>query len=219
MSFQFQFVNAILFILVAAVFDFFDGMIARLLKVNSEIGKELDSMADMISFGVSPFFLVMLFLLNESGLPSINELITQNYFVLVLALIPAMSAIRLAKFNLDTNQNDGFIGLNTPSNTLFIISLPFVCTKLNLEFEHSLFLVISLAALSSLLLNANIPMINLKFKNLSFKDNLLRFILIGLSAAIFLWSLLVDFIALSFPIIILLYFILSLIENRQKNDI
>ena len=143
-SFQFQFIDAVLLILVAAIFDFFDGMIARLLKVNSEIGKELDSLADMVSFGVAPFFLVLLFLFQESNLSSLADLINQHFWILLLALIPSLSAIRLAKFNLDTRQNDGFIGLNTPTNTLFVVSLPFICSKLNLEFDQSLFLIIFL---------------------------------------------------------------------------
>ncbi len=219
MSFQFRFLDAVLLILVAAIFDFFDGMVARLLKVNSEIGKELDSMADMISFGVTPFFLVFLFLFELSGELSIQELILNHFWVVLLALTPALSAVRLAKFNLDTQQNDGFIGLNTPTNTLFLVSLPFICLKFQLDFYQSAMVIIPLASVSSLLLNAKIPMLNLKFKNLAFKENFLRFVLIGVSVLTFIFCLLIDFIALCFPIIILLYILISLIEQNKKHEI
>lgn len=219
MSFQFHFIDAVILILVAAIFDFLDGMIARLLKVNSDIGRELDSMADMVTFGVTPFIFIVLFLFQQSGLESITQLFIQNPWLILLTSTPALSAIRLAKFNLDTRQNDGFIGLNTPTNTLFLISLPFICLNLGFDFHQSSMFIIFLTTLSSLLLNANIPMVNLKFKNLNFKSNFGRYLLVILSVTVFIFCLMIDFIAISFPIIILLYLVISIIDQNKKHEV
>ncbi|RZK73966.1 MAG: CDP-diacylglycerol--serine O-phosphatidyltransferase, partial [Pedobacter sp.] len=104
------------FVILSGIFDFFDGFVARLLKVKSEIGKELDSLADVISFGFLPGVIVFQLLNIENS----------GYLPYLAFLIPVFSAYRLAKFNLDTRQTEEFIGLNTPMNTFFIISLPYL---------------------------------------------------------------------------------------------
>lgn len=219
LSFEQQFLDAFIFILVAGVFDFFDGMVARLLKVSSPIGKELDSMADMVTFGVAPVVFLIMYLFSLSGDTSVLHFLQSNIWLLGFALTPALSAIRLAKFNLDTKQDDGFIGLNTPTNTFLLLSLPFIAKHYELTYFHSIIFILSISVISALLLNAKIPMINLKFKNLSFQSNKWRYILIITSVIVIIFSLIIKFIFICFPIIILLYLILSIIENRQKNDI
>ena len=110
---------ALLFIIIGAVFDFFDGMSARLLGVSSPIGKELDSLADLITFGLAPSVMLM----QSIRLNTVNSNYDWGYWPLVCLLMAAFSALRLAKFNVDTRQTDSFIGLATPANALFWGSL------------------------------------------------------------------------------------------------
>jgi CDP-diacylglycerol---serine O-phosphatidyltransferase len=217
--FEYRFTDALIFILVASVLDFFDGLSARLLKVSGPIGKELDSLADVVTFGVAPFFFLLLFILKQSGLNTVSELTANFPFVFLLLLTPTLSAYRLAKFNVDIRQNEGFIGLNTPTNTLLLISLPFVASHLEWSFSQSLYILIGVSVISALLLNAEIPMISLKFKNLSFKENTFRWALVFLAIISAVVCLLINFVALTFPIIVLLYLIISLINNYASNEI
>jgi CDP-diacylglycerol--serine O-phosphatidyltransferase len=217
--FEYRFTDALIFILVASVLDFFDGLSARLLKVSGPIGKELDSLADVVTFGVAPFFFLLLFILEQSGLNTASELGREYPLVFLLLLTPALSAYRLAKFNVDTRQNEGFIGLNTPTNTLLLISLPFIAMHLDWVFMHSLYILVGVSVVSALLLNAEIPMISLKFKNISFKDNVFRWTLVLLAIATAIVCVLINFVALTFPIIVLLYLIISLINNYANNEI
>lgn len=212
-SVQFLFIDAFLLIIVAAVLDFFDGLSARLLKVSNPVGKELDSLADVVTFGVAPFFVLLYYVLQQSGAENALSLIQEFPLLILLILIPALSAIRLAKFNVDTRQSEGFIGLNTPTNTLFLISLPFVCERFNLSLETSLYLIVFLSVITALLLNANLPMLSLKFKNTSLKDNLFRYALVVLSVLSAVVCFFSNYLALTFPIIVILYLILSIISN------
>lgn len=194
---QLQFEWVAFCIVLAAVFDFLDGMLARLLKVHSEIGKQLDSLADMVTFGFLPSYVLFQFLqMNDAGVLSFTAF-----------LIAVFSAFRLAKFNIDTRQSDEFIGLPTPANALLI---GFLFYLKDIEFLGFLFTTTSLLVISvvfSLLLVAELPMIALKFKNFNFKENVFRYITIIM--AIILVSI---FQFSAIPVVILVYILLSIIK-------
>lgn len=165
---------ALTFIVVGAVFDFFDGMSARLLGVSSPIGKELDSLADVVTFGVAPSSMIytLLLTLSKSGW---NETLAFAipYVAFVMA---AFSALRLAKFNLDERQTTSFIGLPTPANALFWGAL--IVGNENVFDENSfyIYLLIILVFVSSWLLVAEIPMFALKFKHWGWRDNKVKYV-------------------------------------------
>jgi len=184
--------HTIYFIIVAAGFDFLDGLAARLLGTSSPMGKELDSLADMVSFGVLP----ALFLFRYFS--DLGMVIASNSAFL---LVP-FSAWRLAKFNIDTNQKDKFIGLPTPANAIMIASLSF--TTLNLS--EPVWVVATLTA--CFLLVANVEMIALKFNTLQFLENIWKYLLIGLSTALLLiWK------QAGIALVIPLYVLLSIVAN------
>ena len=208
---------------IACVFDFLDGLVARALNVHSEIGKQLDSLADMVSFGVVPGVMmwewIKTILVEEKNWPTHQDIIGgfsyfSELFLLPFAgfLITIFSAIRLAKFNLDNRQTDSFIGLPTPANTIFISSLIFLFkSKLPASFHEFLFtpyVLILVTIISSLLLIAPLPLFALKFKNFSWMDNRVRYIFL-----IFALALLIIYKFVGIPLIIILYIILSIINN------
>jgi len=188
-----DYLNAFHCVLLAGLFDLMDGASARLLKVSSEIGKELDSLADVVSFGV---------------LPEIIQTYSSNQILPFLAfLIAASSAMRLAKFNVGQAQEDRFLGLNTPTNTLLIASLPFVLMNYaSIEKSTVSIFLVGIVVVCSLLLVSSIPFLNLKFKNFRLKDNLGRYILIFISIA-----LIIAFRYQAFPLIVTSYIVLSFI--------
>lgn len=186
------------FVWLACIFDFFDGFAARMLNVTSPIGKELDSLADVISFGVLPT-VVMYRMIGES---------TTSALLPFLALcIAIFSALRLAIFNVDETQSDSFRGLNTPANTLFITSLPLLRDDVG-RWLYQPWVLAAITVLFSLLLVSRIEIFALKFKNFSWKDNRMRFTFLILSVL-----LLIALRVPAIPIIIILYIILSLIDN------
>lgn len=194
---QFNFEWVAFCIVLAAFFDFLDGMLARLLKVHSEIGKQLDSLADMVTFGFLPSYVLFQFLQqNEAGILSF-----------VAFFIAVFSAFRLAKFNIDTRQSEEFIGLPTPANALFIGFLVFLKEIAILNFLFETPTLLTIAVVFSVMLVVEIPMIALKFKNLKFQENIFRYLIIIL--AVVLISL---FQFSAVPIVILLYILLSLIK-------
>lgn len=195
---------------MAAVFDFFDGFAARLLKVSSPIGKDLDSLADMVTFGVVPGIVVFqLFSISENPW---NEIIPYVAF-----LIPVFSALRLAKFNNDNRQSDSFIGVPTPANSILICSLPLIINNSVLWRSIILnpYLLLITTLVMSFLLIAELPLIALKFKHFKWKENEVRFIFIGLCG---LFLSLFQFIGI--PLCILLYIVVSVINNliRKENS-
>lgn len=198
---------ALYFIIGGAVFDFFDGFAARLLGVSSPIGKELDSLADDVTFGVAPSA-ILFSLLRETcpvALPSSNLL---PYLPFLAFIIAAFSALRLAKFNLDERQTSSFIGLPTPANTLFWAALAVGAHDWLVETPWSTWALLVGVLLSSWLLVAEIPMFALKFKHFGVKGNELRYGFILLSVvmlALFGWT--------AFSLIIVLYVLVSLIDN------
>ena len=210
---------AVAFILLGAVFDFFDGMAARALGVSSPIGKELDSLADVVTFGVAPS--MMLFTLFQEvqypePLASMNFSLFTFHFSLRNALpytafiMAAFSALRLAKFNLDTRQTTSFIGLPTPANALFWGSLILgqhaflVSPKFNAVFLFLFMLMFSF------LLVAEIPLFSLKFKNLSWADNKVKYIFLAGCLPCLLLA------ESCFAAIILWYIVLSLCNSHYR---
>lgn len=186
------------FVWAACIFDFFDGFAARLLKVASPIGKELDSLADMVSFGVLPS-LVMYKMLDGSG----------GFEALPYAgfLIAVFSALRLAIFNIDETQRDNFKGLATPANTIFITSLPLISAEAG-AWLYQPAVLLAITIVFSFLLVSRIDIFALKFKNFTWIDNKIRFIFLGLSLL-----LLIGLQMVAIPLIIILYILLSLADN------
>jgi CDP-diacylglycerol--serine O-phosphatidyltransferase len=197
-----------LFLCLGIFFDFFDGLLARKLKVQSELGVQLDSLADMVTSGLVPG-LVLFYLLGLAPQPSWETHNLLPYFGLLVTLA---SAYRLAKFNISDNQSDAFIGLPTPANALLIIALPLILDFQNSDAINAIILnpwfLIGVTILSCFLLNAPIKLIALKFKTWNFKDNASRYILILLSLV-----LLIVFQFAGIPLVIISYIILSLMSK------
>ena len=165
-SFEGQFPLAFCFMLGAAVCDFCDGLSARLLKAYSPIGKELDSLADLVSFGVLPALMMCLFIKTDIVADSLGW--SSRIAVYAPLLIAVFSALRLAKFNVDTRQTTSFIGMPIPANAIFWIGFAsWYANNLNTP----IWAVIPLVVIVSLLMVSNIPMFSLKVKNLNFKEN------------------------------------------------
>ncbi len=213
--------TGVILIILAAIFDFFDGMSARLLKAYSSVGKELDSLADMVSFGLAPglimFKLLEINMFKSHRLPAqLAELTLIQILVLGSAfLIPVFSALRLAKFNVDERQTSSFIGLPTPANALFISSLALIQEHGNIpaidNFLLNIPVLLVITFLFSYLLVSEIPMFSLKFKNLSFQPNKTRYIFILLSAVLIL---LIDLYGVA--VTILLFILISVFLMYRK---
>ena len=170
-----DFIHTTIWVVAGALFDFFDGLAARLMKVYSSIGKDLDSLADMITFGLAPTFAVFTFLqlsLNQYDF-SFVKFIPYIAFLLVV-----FSALRLAKFNVDDRQGSSFIGLPTPANALFWVSLLAGLKGYLLTSIYTPVGIICLILLFSYLLIAEIPMFSLKVKDFSWNKNMLQYILV-----------------------------------------
>ena len=179
---------AFTFIIAGAVFDFFDGLSARALKVSSSIGKELDSLADVITFGFAPATMVFSWL-RECADAHLDMLIAFA-MPFVAFLLVAFSALRLAKFNVDERQTSSFIGLPTPANALFWGALVIGSHDAIVEQPYGWVLVLGLVLLFSWLLVAEIPMFSLKFKNLSWESNRIVYIFLLVSLALLIvWGL------------------------------
>ena len=175
MAFQFKYELALLFIVIGAVFDFFDGLAARALGVHSVIGKDLDSLADDICFGLAPA-VVVFSLFREMPYPDWMAGGVSAYFPYLAFLIAVFSGLRLAKFNNDTRQTTSFVGLPVPANALFWASLAAGFHAFLTEGAVHPLVLLVLVCLSSWLLVAEIPMFSLKFKDLSWAHNKLRFL-------------------------------------------
>ena len=206
-AFQGQYDWVALCIGLSALFDFLDGMAARLLHAYSPLGKELDSLADLISFGLAPGLMVMHLMAYNSTFHGMAEY--QSWWALSALLIPVFSALRLAKFNIDTRQTTSFIGLPVPANALFWIG---ICQAvLRMESPVCGYAIVALVSIFSLLLVSEIPMFSLKFKNLKWKENYLRYLIIAV-AAICLISLGLAGLAATIG----LYIVLSLLTARKR---
>lgn len=206
MAFHANFEMAMLFIVIGAVFDFFDGLAARLLHAYSNIGKDLDSLADDVSFGVAPA-LIVFSLFKEINYPDYLSFLA-NWLPYAAFLIAIFSALRLAKFNNDTRQTTSFIGLPVPANALFWASLIAGCKPI--ASYHPL-LTLALVCLFSWLLVSEIHMFSLKFKNLSWKDNKIAFIFVIISAI-----LLITLKIAGFAAVIVWYILLSILTQKKQ---
>lgn len=204
-AFKFTEVPYVLLILLglSLLFDLLDGMVARAMKINSEIGVQLDSLADMVTFGVVPGILMMA-LIGRSDIPSNLQLVG-----LVITLF---SALRLAKFNVDTEQSTYFKGLNTPANTILIFSLFWIQNQNGfiVSPKFDLYILIGITLISCWLLISNIPIFSFKFKGFTWKDNHYKYVFLIISII-----LLVLFQISALPFIILLYIIVSIIFRKK----
>lgn len=216
-----NFVAAALFVFLGIFFDFFDGLLARKLNVQSDLGIQLDSLADMVTSGLVPGIVMYKLIAISTDAPEISVqegwssgFEINSVYIPLLALIGLFitlaSAYRLAKFNIDEDQQSYFKGLPTPANALLILSLPLI-----IEFQYSSFVtdlilnqwfLIGLTLLSCYLLNANVKLFALKFKTYSFKPNAVRY-----GFVIFTVVMLVLFHFIAIPIVILAYFLTSLL--------
>ena len=205
---ELNFEMAFFFMSLGIFLDFFDGFFARLFKVSSALGLQLDSLADMVTSGVVPGF-VMYSMLKMSQDPASTDIIIP-YLGFVIAL---GSCYRLANFNIDTRQTDSFIGLPTPANALFILSLPLV-----LKYSDSLVVfgiltnqgvLLVITMISAFILNAEIPLFSLKIKDFTFKKNALQIFFLLLSV-----TLLVFLQYAAIPLIIIFYVLLSVVNNK-----
>ncbi len=189
MAFNGNFLAVVVWVMLAAVFDFLDGLAARALGVSSKIGIELDSLADVVSFGMAPasavFILLQDFTLFPAFLLPLETLIPYLAF-----LIPVFSAYRLAKFNIDTRQTTTFLGLPTPANGLFWVTYVYGINLLSGVNESYVYMTIGFILVLSLLMVSEIPMFSLKIKSLKIKGNEKQLLLIFLMIAfVLLWGI------------------------------
>lgn len=196
------------FVCLGIFLDFFDGFFARLFKVSSPLGLQLDSLADMVTSGLVPGFVMFLMLSKNAD----SSFIPYLGFIITLG-----SCYRLANFNIDTRQTDSFIGLPTPANALLILSLPLVLQNTNQElirtFLENQWVLLAITAFSAYILNAEIPLFSLKIKEFSFAKNKLQIIFLTISVA-----LLIAFQFLGIPLVILFYVLLSVLNNRVMRE-
>ena len=217
MAFEAAYFWVVFFVILGAIFDFFDGFSARLLKAYSPIGKELDSLADMVTFGVAPSLMVFRYLSDHvtdlTPISVINPYIP--YFAFLLAVF---SALRLANFNVDERQTTSFIGLNTPSNALFWISFVYgINNSWLLESVKSspilIYVILVLILIFSFLMIAEIPMFSLKIKGIQLKGNELRYLLI-----VFMITAVILVGILGIAAGILFYIGLSVLSSLKKEN-
>jgi len=190
--------------------DFFDGFFARLFKVSSPLGLQLDSLADMVTSGVVPGLVMVVLMTKSSTSFSLNTHILMSILGFIITL---GSCYRLANFNIDTRQTDSFIGLPTPANALFILSLPLVLkysdSLVLLEILSNYWVLLGITLFSAYILNAEIPLFSLKIKDFTFKKNALQIVFLTLCVL-----LLVLFQYLAIPLVIVTYVLLSVINNK-----
>ncbi len=209
-----------LLIFLAAIFDYLDGTAARLLAAYSDLGKQLDSLADLISFGVAPG-IIMFRILSNPALTSSNILERMHIIPYLALLIPICSAFRLAKFNIDPRQEVNFIGLPTPANAIFFASIPLIlCLQPNiftiikltffLNFFSNARILTILVVFFSYLLISDFHLFSMKFKNWNFADNRVRYLFLGTTMV-----LLIFFSLSAIPLIILTYLLLSMGFQKQ----
>ena len=202
LSFQGEIETACYLIWLAAGFDFFDGFLARILNAQSEIGKQLDSLADLITFGLLPAILYYHMLVGKIDSPL-------EYAGVLIAIF---SALRLAKFNIDENQSTSFTGLTTTANGIFTSTLPLIIAGSTFmsDFIANPWVIFVCAIVFSLLMVAPITLLSFKFKNFGVKDNWARYLLILLSVV-----LIIIFKTAAVPLIIVVYILLSLFAQRN----
>lgn len=206
-AFEGDLVLATYMIWLAAIFDFFDGFAARMLKVSSAIGGELDSLADLVTFGVLPAIMIFT-MLQQSGL--------SGWLPYLAFVIAVFSALRLAKFNVDTRQTTSFIGLPTPANALFIGSLPLILefSQPPLQFIMEPWFLLGCSFVLSFLLVAELPLFALKFNSFGWAENKVKYVFLIISVVLIIFF---KFVAI--PLIIVLYVLISLFNRTERNEI
>ncbi len=199
------------FIFIAAVFDFFDGFAARLLHAKSPIGAQLDSLSDIVSFGVAPGFILYQMILLSHGNP-VPDKDGTDFLAFFALLVPLMGALRLAKFNIDDSQEKSFRGLPIPAIGILIASLPLIRYELYSNrqlfymFITNNYFLLAVAIFGSLLMVSKFPMFALKFSGFGWKENMIKYIFLIVSVI-----LLVFLNVIAVPLIIALYLFLSLV--------
>ncbi len=217
-AFQEDFEVAFLLVSAGIFLDFFDGFFARLFKVSSPLGLQLDSLADMVTSGLTPGVVMFFMLINSLQSPAFS-LSNPDFLICLLGFIITLgSCYRLANFNIDTRQTDSFIGLPTPANALFIMSLPLILASTDsifiLEALTTPQVLLVIVVFSAYILNAEIPLFSLKVKKLDLKHNTLQIVFL-----IIAFALLVIFQYLGIPLVIITYVLLSVFVNRfQKKN-
>lgn len=205
---ELNFEMAFYFVSLGIFLDFFDGFFARLFKVSGPLGLQLDSLADMVTSGLVPGF-VMFWMIKQAQNPTdTNQFIPYLGFIITLG-----SCYRLANFNIDTRQSDSFIGLPTPANALFILSLPLIIkysdSMVIFEILSNQWFLLAITLFSAYILNAEIPLFSLKVKDFTFKKNALQIVFLILCVL-----LLVFFQYLAIPLVISTYVLLSVFNNK-----
>lgn len=223
-AFSNEMIPTAIFVFLGIFFDFFDGFFARLLKVESKVGLEFDSLADVVTSGVVPgVVMVQLLSLSLFGVPYTIELFKSAewqpgiglYVPFIGLFITIAAAYRLAKFNVDTRQTDQFIGMPTPAISIWTLSIPLILAYQHSPFLESLFLntyfLIGFTLFVSILMNMELRLFALKFKTWSWADNKIRYSFLLLSV---LSIILLKFIAI--PVILILYILLSILSGRKE---
>ena len=209
-AFNQDFEMAFYFVSLGIFLDFFDGFFARLFHVSSPLGLQLDSLADMVTSGVVPGLVMFQMMISHASTAVEGHL---QFFPYLGFIITLGSCYRLANFNIDTRQTDSFIGLPTPANALFILSLPLVLQSTDslfmIELLSNQWFLLVITLLSAYMLNAEIPLFSLKIKKFSLKENALQIVFLASS-----FLLLVFFQYLGIPLLILLYVLLSIVNNK-----
>lgn len=217
-AFDTNWINAFIWVAIGIFFDFWDGFFARIFKVQSAIGLQLDSLADMVTSGVVPGLVMFQMLANIVDMREEFNLSYDNFYLGLLPyagfIITLASCYRLAKFNVDTRQTDSFIGLPTPANALFILSLPIINLRTGGEgFTYEMlsnpYVLVGISLLSAFMLNAEIPLFSLKVKYFNWETNKIQFIFLIVSIL-----LLFFFQFVGIPLIIISYVLLSVINNK-----
>ncbi|MFR9603522.1 MAG: CDP-diacylglycerol--serine O-phosphatidyltransferase [Rikenellaceae bacterium] len=188
-------------IILAAGFDFLDGFVARLLNQQSPIGVQLDSLSDLVSFGLAPTF--VLFSLACDSFSVLNSEFVVKFFPYAAFLIVAFSALRLAKFNIDDSQQSNFVGLPTPANALFCMSLGLICHTQGVQIPIEWLALISV--MMSAFMVAPLDMFSLKFKGLGWGQNSIRYIFLAVAAIE-----IIQFKIIAMPIVVLTYIAISI---------
>jgi CDP-diacylglycerol--serine O-phosphatidyltransferase len=217
-AFNTHYQMAFVWVCIGIFFDFWDGFFARILKAQSPVGLQLDSLADMVTSGVVPGLIMFQMLSGIADNQEEYNLSADNFYLGMLPfagfIITLASCYRLAKFNVDTRQTDSFIGLPTPANALFILSLPVIeahsdGTGFVFDMLSNPFVLVGISIVSAYMLNAEIPLFSLKVKYFNWETNKIQVVFL-----IFSVLLLFFFQYLGIPLIILLYVMLSAINNK-----
>jgi CDP-diacylglycerol--serine O-phosphatidyltransferase len=211
--------HAFLFVSLGIFFDFWDGFLARKFNVSSELGLQLDSLADMVTSGVVPGLMMFKLIENIQNNQEIYNVTADTFYMGVIPyfgfLITLASCYRLANFNIDKRQINSFIGLPTPANTLLIMSIPMIQYFGAIEWVSVIldnpYVLMGITFLSVFLLNAEIPLFSLKFKTFSWEESKLQILFVLFSVIMLLF-----FVFMAIPIIVFSYITISLILNKSK---